>query len=358
MRKLFFRLLSCYLLLGCIPANAVEVSQLDQSMVSVASRSDADRDAALREALGNVLLKNSGARGVLSNSMIVEKLSQASSMVTQFGYFDDQGQLKIRALFEHDRIIALLRAAGEPVWGRQRPLTLLWLAADNNSQPQIVADGADIDERKLFADASSQRGIPVLFPLMDLDDLQAVNINDVRGQFADAIARASNRYQTDYFAMGTLEPVADGIRYQLALYTKTAGGQPFMLPLVSDQNTVADKPAAVAAMMLALSDYFVSRYAVADSGASQQTTVSFSGISQKQLVEIEAFLKQLTAVKSFTMSKLQGEHVSYRLQLFGSVDELKNLFGLESRMTPLPASNSSDFDTAVSAGTYEWHSRQ
>lgn len=358
MRKLFFRLISCSLLLGCLQANAVEVGQLDQAVVNVASRSDADRDAALREALGNVLLKNSGARGVLSNSMIAGRLSQASAMVTQFGYFDEQGQLKIRALFEHDKIIELLRTAGEPVWGRQRPLTLFWLATDSDGQAQLVADGTDSDERHLFAEASSQRGIPVLFPLMDLDDLQVVNINDVRGQFVDTVATASNRYQADYFALGSIASAADGVRYQIALYAKSATNQPFMLPLISDQNTVADKPAAVAAIMLALSDYFVSRYAVADSGESQQTTVSFAGITQKQLVEIEAFLKQLTAVKSFSMSQLQGDRVSYRLQLFGSVDELKNLFGLESRMTPQAASNSSDFETAVSAGTYEWHSRQ
>ncbi|MDF0535767.1 DUF2066 domain-containing protein [Shewanella sp. A32] len=358
MRKLFFRLLGCCWLLGSMHASAVEVSQLDQSVVNVASRSDADREAAIREALSNVLVKNSGARSVLNNNMVAERLGQASSMVMQFGYTDDQGQLKLQALFEHDKIINLLRAAGEPVWGRQRPLTLIWLASDENNQPQIVADGVTNDERQLFADASSQRGIPVLFPLMDLDDLQAVNVNDVRGQFADTVARASARYQADYFAMASLTTVGDGIHYQISLYDKTNSEQAFMQPLISDQNTAVDKPAAIAAMMFTLSNYFVSRYAVADSGESQQTTVTFSAITQKQLVEIEAFLKQLTAVKSVTIDQLQGDKVSYRLQLFGSVAELKNLFSLESRMVAAPETASAGFDNSVSAGTYEWHSRQ
>ncbi|MFQ6372372.1 DUF2066 domain-containing protein [Shewanella sp. YIC-542] len=357
MRKILLQLMMGFGLLTASAANGVEVAQLDQAVVNVDSRTDAQRDAAIREALTSVLLKNSGARSVLNNAMIAECLSQASAMVSQFGYFSEQGQLKLRAQFDHDKIVRLLRAAGEPVWGRQRPLTVFWLAADIDNQPQIVADSVTSDIRQLFSHISEQRGMPLLFPLMDLDDLQTVNVNDVRGQFASPVAQASARYQADYFALASMQSSADGIYYQIALYnSSTVPEQAFMRPLLSEQNTVASQHDAVAAMMLALSEYFVSRYAVADSGASQQTVVNFAGVNQQQLVEIEGFLKQLTAVKSFAIRQLQGNRVSYQLQLFGSVAELKNLLGLESRISLLPPAATGAL-TDNNADTYEWHSR-
>ncbi|MDX6017914.1 MULTISPECIES: DUF2066 domain-containing protein [Shewanella] len=359
---------------------AVEVKQLDEATVAVGSRSSAEKSKGLKKALEDVILKNSGSRSALESPEIQAKLANADALVSQFGYLDTEEGLKLKANFEHRKIVDMLREAGLPVWGKQRPLTLFWLSTDINNERVILSDDSSAEERKAFADASMERGVPLMFPLMDLDDLMRINVNDVRGLFADTVATASTRYQADFFAMGALEANGSEFNYQLVLYPKTDISQSFGQPLLNRQGQAASKDEAVAEMMLSLSDYFVSRYAIADSGDGLLSKVRFTGISQmKQLVEIEAFLNQLSAVREASLSTLQGDSATFKVQLFGSEDDLKNLLRLEPRLSSaqsgfqdvadgqgydgfnsLPqASETTKFNENVSQplGPYQWHSR-
>ncbi|WP_413737549.1 DUF2066 domain-containing protein [Shewanella sp. BJSY2023SW001] len=359
---------------------AVEVKQLDEATVAVGSRSSAEKSKGLKKALEDVILKNSGSRSALESPEIQAKLANADALVSQFGYLDTEEGLKLKANFEHRKIVDMLREAGLPVWGKQRPLTLFWLSTDINNERVILSDDSSAEERKAFADASMERGVPLMFPLMDLDDLMRINVNDVRGLFADTVATASTRYQADFFAMGALEANGSEFNYQLVLYPKTDISQSFGQPLLNRQGQAASKDEAVAEMMLSLSDYFVSRYAIADSGDGLLSKVRFTGISQmKQLVEIEAFLNQLSAVREASLSTLQGDSATFKVQLFGSEDDLKNLLRLEPRLSSAQsgfqdvadgqgydgfnslsqASETTKFNENVSQplGPYQWHSR-
>ncbi|WP_412503174.1 DUF2066 domain-containing protein [Shewanella chilikensis] len=359
---------------------AVEVKQLDEATVAVGSRSSAEKSKGLKKALEDVILKNSGSRSALESPEIQAKLANANALVSQFGYLDTDEGLKLKANFDHRKIVDMLRNAGLPVWGKQRPLTLFWLSTDINNERVILSDDSSAEERKAFADASMERGVPLMFPLMDLDDLMRINVNDVRGLFADTVATASARYQADFFAMGALEANGSEFNYQLVLYPKTDISQSFGQPLLNRQGQAASKDEAVAEMMLSLSDYFVSRYAIADSGDGLLSKVRFTGISQmKQLVEIEAFLNQLSAVREASLSNLQGDSATFKVQLFGSEDDLKNLLRLEPRLSgaqsgfqdvadgqgydgfnSLPqATENTEFNENVSQplGPYQWHSR-
>ncbi|WP_335917326.1 DUF2066 domain-containing protein [Shewanella chilikensis] len=359
---------------------AVEVKQLDEATVAVGDRSSAEKSKGLKKALEDVILKNSGSRSALESPEIQAKLANANALVSQFGYLDTDEGLKLKANFDHRKIVDMLRNAGLPVWGKQRPLTLFWLSTDINNERVILSDDSSAEERKAFADASMERGVPLMFPLMDLDDLMRINVNDVRGLFADTVATASARYQADFFAMGALEANGSEFNYQLVLYPKTDISQSFGQPLLNRQGQAASKDEAVAEMMLSLSDYFVSRYAIADSGDGLLSKVRFTGISQmKQLVEIEAFLNQLSAVREASLSTLQGDSATFKVQLFGSEDDLKNLLRLEPRLSAaqsgfqdvadgqgydgfnsLPqATENTEFNENVSQplGPYQWHSR-
>ncbi|MGI2899572.1 DUF2066 domain-containing protein [Shewanella algae] len=361
-------------------AQAVEVKRLDEATVAVESRTSAEKSKGLKKALEDVILKNSGSRSALESPEIQAKLANADAMVSQFGYLDTEEGLKLKANFDHRKIISMLREAGLPVWGKQRPLTLFWLSTDINNERVILSDDSSAEERKAFANASMERGVPLVFPLMDLDDLMRINVNDVRGLFADTVATASGRYQADFFAMGTLEASGSEFSYQLVLYPKTDVSQSFGQPLLSRQGRAASKDEAVAEMMLSLSDYFVSRYAIADSGDGLLSKVRFTGINQmKQLVEIEAFLNQLSAVREASLSTLQGDSATFSVQLFGSEEDLKNLLRLEPRlssaetgfqdlaggqgnddMNTLPQpSKTTEFSDNVNQpiGPYQWHSR-
>lgn len=349
-------------------ATAVEIGQLDQATVTVDSRSHHARNQALQQALFNVLLLNSGAKALQDNPQIQSVLKDASSMVVQYDYDQTSEGLQLNVTFDHDKLIRLLRDTNLPVWGKQRPLTLVWLASDSDGERHLVSDESTAAEHQAFIKASKSRGIPLMFPLLDLDDLMAVNVNDVRGQFTNTVAKASRRYAADYFAMVSFDNVGGNnadeqkVHYQAALYAQSADVNPYAPALVSRTGEADSREDAIDAIMLSLSDYFVQQYAATDSGQANAADIEFSNVAHmRQLVDIEAFFRQLTAVKHFNIKSIRGNHVIYQLQLFGSRDDLSNVLRLEQRIQadndvaamPLPSENSNN----ALIGVYRWNAQ-
>ncbi len=312
--------------------NAAEVTQLDQSLVPVETRSAAERKKAISLGLQHVILKNSGSAAALSNPSVKAKVKSPNSLIRQFGYDEVDGELLLKVNFDHKRILELLREAQLPVWGKQRPLTLVWLVEESSGERKILNDASPVESRTLFQKDAEAKGVPLLFPLMDLDDNMQISVSDVRGMFVNQIELASQRYQADYFVVASMTPNADGVEYSVSLFSKGAeqGGT---TPLVSKQQQVSDTEAAVNGIISTVSEYYVSRYAIADSGEQLTSSVTFVDITEmKQLVAIEKYLKQLSAVKAVHISQLQGTSVKYALELFGTLDDLHRLMALDPRI--------------------------
>ncbi|NMH67066.1 DUF2066 domain-containing protein [Shewanella sp. SHSM-M6] len=325
--------LCVYSLLSIGNVMAIEVSQLADAEVAVASRDAGERHQGLKTALQQVILKNAGDEAVLDNELIRAQLKSPEALLSQYGYVERDAKLWLQASYDRSRIIALLRQANLPVWGSQRPLTLVWLAMENQEERLVLGDASALAERQQFSQFSAERGVPLLFPLMDLDDVMRVGVADVRGMFTEVVASASARYQADFFAIAALEPVAGSIKYQLSLFPKGSAGVGTQ-PAFYHQGETADSAAAINEMMSALSRYFVAQYAIADSGEKQQSSVTFTGINQmKQLVEIEKYLQQLSVVNTTKLSRVQGDTVTFKLELFGSEADLQRLLSLEPKIS-------------------------
>jgi hypothetical protein len=88
--------------------------------VPVVSQSDADRTEALRSALGEVVVRVSGDKGVLARPDIAKAVADAERYVQQFSYqqevVTEAGQPQVRltlvAHFDRDAVDRLLRNAG------------------------------------------------------------------------------------------------------------------------------------------------------------------------------------------------------------------------------------------------------
>ncbi|ASJ96917.1 DUF2066 domain-containing protein [Shewanella marisflavi] len=316
-----------------LKASAVEVAELDKSAVKVADRSQQEKNQALKQAMQDVVLKNTGNREALDAPLVQQAIAEPTAYIRQFGYQEREGQQYLQASFDHTKIINLLRQAQLPVWGKQRPLTLLWLAQENDGQRELLNDSSLSENRASIADFSQARGLPMMLPIMDLDDSMAISVNDVRGMFADQVAKASQRYHSDYFAMVSLDSTPDGqFSYNLTLYPASSE-QPLFNPLVTQTAQVADVDAALSAIFEAISQYYVERYAIADSGEANTTQVTFIDITDRQqLLDIESYLRQLSAVKSVSLTRLQGITAEFSLQLFGSEEDLYRLISLEPRI--------------------------
>ncbi|MGS0680823.1 DUF2066 domain-containing protein [Shewanella sp. 125m-7] len=320
---------------------AAEVKQLDEGVVSIDSRSTALRSQGIKRAFEEVILKNSGTQLALSNEIVKKQLGNASSLMTQYGYVEDKGELFLKVNFDHKRIISLLREAGLPVWGKQRPLTLVWLVLSENGEREILNDASSIPSRQVFERESATRGVPLLLPLMDLDDSMKVGVNDIRGQFTDNVAHASLRYQSNYFILATIEPQASVYRYQMNLYPREKAAQSLQLnSLITKSGEAATIDDAVAAIVAATSEYYVGQYAIADSGEQKTTKLTFADVTEmKQLVAIEQYLNQLSAIKSASIARIQGQTIEFNLNLFGNEADLHRLMALDPRIEAVMSNN-------------------
>ena len=90
-----------------------------------------------------------------------------------------------------------LNDLGLPLWGAERPETLLWLAVQESSRRYILAGGTQNAVRRSLDQVTEKRALPVLLPLMDLQDQSAVDFSDVRGGFTGHVQDASERYGVD-----------------------------------------------------------------------------------------------------------------------------------------------------------------
>jgi len=200
------------------PARGAEVAGLYEAEVPVASRAPADQDDAVARALRQVLVKVSGRRAPETSPVIGEALASAGRFVEQFRYRsvaaepgaagegEPAAELRLWARFDARVVDALVRDAGLPLWGRERPRVLVWLALERDGRRELL--GAD-DRSGLVAvlrAVAARRGLPLTLPLLDLEDRAALAVMDVWGGFVDKVASASARYQADAIVLGRIYP--------------------------------------------------------------------------------------------------------------------------------------------------------
>ncbi|MCB1735867.1 MAG: DUF2066 domain-containing protein [Gammaproteobacteria bacterium] len=194
--------------LFAVPASAVPVNNLYEANVPAGGQDEGNRNAALAEALAEVLTKVSGQSDVRGNTTVRNAMARASAYAQTFSFTRkattgrDAG-LRLAASFYPPSIDQLLSEAGLPIWGKERPQTIIWLAVETDGNRYLLpADGgALVDAVQLAADT---RGLPISLPLMDIDDRQALSFSDVTGGFIDRVIAASRRYDGNSVLIGHL----------------------------------------------------------------------------------------------------------------------------------------------------------
>ncbi len=100
-------------------------------------------------------------------------------------------------LFDEKAVKEALWEKRLPVWGNTRPTTLVWLGFQDAQGRYLLDASEDTEILRSLRKYSKKRGLPLVFPLLDLEDQINININDVWGDFREPIVNASMRYQTE-----------------------------------------------------------------------------------------------------------------------------------------------------------------
>ena len=200
------------LLWGICGSAAAELGDLYAAEVPVTDDSPQARNNGLAAAMQEVLVRLSGRADVISQSGAAALSGRASSLVQQYRYRlgGDASQRYLWAKFDKSALDSQMRAEGIPVWGRQRPRVLLWLAVESNGSRQMLNFESDAQARNALRARAEQRGMPLQLPLMDLQDQAALSAADIWSEYAAAINEASRRYPHDVILTGRLRTLGGG----------------------------------------------------------------------------------------------------------------------------------------------------
>jgi hypothetical protein len=326
-------LLGLLLLLPTITAGAASRELFDAEVV-VPNQTAGERSQALRVALGEVLVRVAGQDAVLKTAPAKQMLDKPDALVQQYRYFNEPGSepplLKLWVRFDGDAIRNSLQQQGQAYWGSERPDTLVWLAVEDRGKRYLVSadDGTDVQQQ--IALAAKQRGLPILFPLMDLEDQSQVRFTDIWGGFFENVTAASRRYNPQAVLIGRLNRSPSGgwsSRWHLEVAGKPSAWSDSrqQLEILSQQgiDDAADRLAA--------------SFAVGQSGGSRSTvSISVSGVdSLSDYARLSAYLKGLTAVVDMQVVRVAGAEIDYSLRLNGSLDDLTRTVTIGTVLEPV-----------------------
>jgi len=313
------RLLLCSVLCAAFAAQAVEVAALYTARVALDPQADDPREQAYAAALQEVLLRVAGAELSADEEKMALLFPNPAAYVVQFRPGEDD---TLWVSFDGEAIEMMLRQSGQTVWGNDRPVTLVWLAVDwgqgdreilSAEDPARILDEArSIDRnrllRKRILDSADRRGLPVLLPLLDSEDLQNVSFSDIWGGFDEPLLIASQRYEAHSILVGRVR-VAGGQRNRWNYYF---GGE---------ERSWDGEPEQVIGEV---ADLLAAEFAVSGSAPLQLVRLSISGIdSVDAYAAMQHLLSETSLIESFSVTEVLGDRVMYRVEARGGAERLR-----------------------------------
>ena len=206
-------LMTLALVIVAMPAHSVLINDLYVAEVTTVSQSDAQRRRDAGTGLLEVLVRVSGRVDIVEHPLVTAALRTPENYYTEFSYqtIESGGSdadclppphrrpasQKMQIRFEPSLISDLLRRADLPVWGSNRPSVLFWVARGSGAERAVLGEGSSGLFAQSVRERAKSRGVPVYFPVWDLEDSSRVTVSEIWGRFLDQIEAASERYSPD-----------------------------------------------------------------------------------------------------------------------------------------------------------------
>ena len=322
-------LLSVLLGMVSLPAKAVTVEDLFTVELPVADQTTGLRLESFSQAFRQVVVKVSGSDDALRSPALERPIESSARYVKQFRYISrslpeddefDAERLVLRIDFDQQLIESLLRENNFPVWGRERPSSLLVISYDVNENIKLVTQDSTPDLIEALDRAAKIHAVPVLFPLMDLEDIGLVNIGDIVSREYGKIQTMAARYAPDALLVGQILG-RSGQGWQGDWEVRFAD-QIFKWKFeASSKKQVTDQVIRHLAKILAL------EYALEDHRRVEQTLLlsvsALEGIDN--LIKVQKYLKSLNVVDSVHVAMINKDVITYRLKLRNNPEDLQRL---------------------------------
>ena len=323
------------LLLAALLAMPVAVAADDgirglyEAELRVPDQSLGERQAALRAGLGHVMTRITGRQYVVHPGL-GDALADAERYVQQFRYSSEEGRITLWARYDEGAINRLLEEHGLPVWGRVRPRTLAWIAVDDGVEGLLLDSQSDHRVRELVDGRARLRGMPLRWPLMDLDDSRRIRLSDVRAGHEPVIEAASRRYAPEAILVGRVERDPEWGGWQ-AHWRLLGVGEPrrwttFGALLAEALDAGVDQTFA------SLAAAYVGAGEGADEGLVE---LAVSGITRlEDYVRVRDYLEGLSDVRHVTVSRVESGRAVFAISPRGDRGNVARTIALGGTLLP------------------------
>lgn len=304
--------------------SAVEVTELYQYNAPVDDKSQSEQRRANRLGFIGVLKKVSGHDIDRSHPAIKRANQSLSNFVMKYEFVETPYQTYLNIRYQPQMIDDVLKDMGVPIWGNRRPLTLIWLAIEENHQRTLVTKEDFPQLNQLLKANSENSGLPIVLPLLDLEDRMSVSVSDVWANFPEQIINASKRYSPEVIVSARLYRFENTwhLDWQFSNYAS------FNL-----NRLKGDKFTIVGELIGSISEQIAKQFAtVAQDQEKSQVTIEFNDVYNLTAIEnLKARLRSLTQVDEVDVIFRQGDKLELSVHINTNVDSLNKALMLDKQ---------------------------
>jgi uncharacterized protein len=289
------RLLMLCLAWLALPAGAVTLGDLYETDQPVLNNS---RDAAFVDALKTVVVRVSGQRD--APARLGAALNDPRKYVQRFGFTADN---VLQVGFDSVSVDKLLQDAGLPIWGRERPATLVLLSVvEPDGYTHWISGDQPNAQKEIVGKAARQRGLPLKWPA----------VSPAAADEATALQEAE-RYGAN-----------------AALIGRAQGGS-VRWTLVSRDGSAQSSGGLEDGIHLA-ADTFARMFAASGSSLGN-VVVEVSGIRDLDAYASTLnYLESMTLVRAVAVEQVSGDIMRFKLAVRGDATTLRRAIALDSRL--------------------------
>lgn len=327
------RILAITLLLACSGiAAAFDVDSLYEVRVP---QQGADRGKALQAALDIMLLRLTGDAALLADSRIALLRRRVESYIQSYEHIPSSsgsGDPWLRVLFARESLVESLSDLNIPSWGVSRPETLVWfVVGDPSGGHRLLRLGDDHPTLRELERWGNIYGLPLLYPLLDLEDVSQVDSSELWVGFDENLRQASRRYGSDAIVLVRVDGWQQGqwqLRWSLYIGEETL-----------TWNDVATAPAqaaesGVGRLATELSIRFgIDNFSEEDLNSFSIKVAGVTGFSD--MAKVITYLSNVHAIRAVQLQSVRRGELQLKLLAVLDKSGVQNAIALSTLLIPV-----------------------
>ena len=302
------------LLLGLLALAAPGFAAVVGGIYEVTVSGDAaEAQRAAEDALREVATRVTGRRAAGTDPALTGLYASARQYVQTLRA---AGAGQVTVAFDPQAVDAALVRAGQPLWSRERPATLVVLLVDRPGGRTLLGATADAEEKRAMDRAAQARGLPLVWPTLNSAGDAGAHAAEAQDGRLEALLEWARRSDADAVLVG---------RPAGAELTWTASGAAAAGPL-------SGSPAEVVQL---LADRYAASFATASGAALTPTELTVSGIGDfKAYGTTLAYVSALTNVRAVSVEEVTGDAVRFLVSYRGDAASLYRTVSLGGKLLP------------------------